>query len=399
MTRSWYVIIAVSAAIFLVNYVLPSDLNNWTKTLNFSLDPILQDDIMQTETEWKLNDSEFGRRPFMVSIMQYGTRWTGLPSPLFFTLIQFLGYVLCLLALHRLTQRVWPDKAVSPLTLLPFILVFPNLFLFTAHAHTYDDLYQYLLLLIVLYGAIDRRPLLALACAAAACVVRETSLLCLPVLAYLLWQRTSWSPVGAIIACGFAGLAALLFLYSYVPNDLAQESMAFTQTTRFFAWRANFRDYVRINETLILTIIILAPFLLLAYRYREEIRQTPVQRDLVYSAIFLALSNTTAVYITAMAREARLLLLPLLPLLPVVSPFLQQEWTGGTLRWQTYSVREWCAALLGAIVATLLYQPSVGGTGYFYRFYVFCWVGIWILIFRRLYSGAGQEIKASHFPS
>ncbi len=388
MSRQWYLILAVCGSIFLFNYVLPSDLNNWATSLNFSLDPLLHDAVMQAETEWKHQNSEFGRRPFMINVMRYGTRWTGWPSPLVFTLVQFLGLLLTLWTLHRLTVRVWPDWLHPPLGVLPFLLVFPSIFLFTARAHTYDDLYQYALLLGVLYGAVDRRPLLAIACAGAACIVRETSVLFLPILAYLLGQRAGWPAWKAVAAAGLAGGAAALFVWWYVPAELAEKTTLLQPGTTPVRLESNFADYARTSETLVLTLVILVPFLGVAYRYRDEIHRQPLPRELAYAALYLCLINTAAVYVAALAREARLLVLPLLPLLPVVAPFLVRACRRGALRWREYSGLAWVVALAVALGVTLAYRPSVGGTGYFYRAYVFCWVAAWALVLFRMFFPA-----------
>ncbi len=350
---------------------------------------------MRQETEWRYHNSEFGRRPFMLSVMRYGTRWTGIPSPLFFSLVQFLGYLGCLVALHRLTCFVWPGQRIPPLTLLPFVLIFPSVFLFTAHAHTYNDLYQYIAITLLMLFAISHRPFPALLMGFLACIIRESSLFFLPVLMYLLSRYAYWSPWKAVATVAVTACLSVLFLYLYLPEEVVDATVAFSHKQRFGAWRENFGTLSDASETLVLTVIILVPFAAVAWRFRSQIGNNALHKDLVYCSLFVALVNTPIVYAAALAREARLLVLPLLPLLPVVCPILLQCWKRGDVASQKISLLQGVGALLLGLAVALIYQPSVGGTGYFYRAYVFVWVAGWSPLLLRLVTNRLEQVDVS----
>lgn len=358
--------------ILLINFILPSDLNGWTLHLNFDPRALLNDEYLAEQVRWGLADSEFGRRPLILNVLRYAVKWTGWSYILVFLIVQVFGLGVCCCLIWHL--RKYAGGQAGPLAyLLPFLCVFPQVFLFVAHAHTFDDLYQYAALLLALTALLTGRNTLLLLSLVAASTIRETSLPFLPAFAYLLHtigRRPWWY---ALLLPGLAGFGALGFLYWYIPDDILEATLAFTSSRRFTGWRGNFGSWVRVSETISLVVFILSPFGYLIWRYWRELTQRVINRYLIYAFIPLAVVNTLIVFVAATAAEARLFYPPLLLLFPALASTWQrigEHLLGGVKQWRTLPLARLVAVIL---VVQLLYHPSVGGTGYAFRAYVVVW--------------------------
>lgn len=374
----WFSVLLFTAGVFTLNFILPSDLNNWSTELNFSLSALQDDSVLREETSWRYTDSEFGRRPLMINLLRYTTAWTGWSYNLAFLWWQLVAYLLNLWVLNWLARlvwrRVWPPLSV----ILVFATSFPNVFLFVAHAHTYDDLFQYAAILLSIGYCLGGRLLPACLAIMASCVIRETSVLFLPVYALLLHhtlppskRRVGWLVPGLAVA--LAG--AILYVYA---SSLLVASAEFTVRNRVYAWQENLSSWARISEALWLPVLILLPGWLLLRSHapligRHTATVPAAAAVLRYSYLPLCIINTLLVWFLAKANEPRLFILPLLLVLPLTPPVVARWLSQPRLLLAGWSVPDWCTTLLAVLLVQLLYQPSVGGTGYAFRAYVVIW--------------------------
>ena len=376
---TWLHLLLLSVVVFTVNYILPSDINNWSLGLNFSLQPLGENTLLAEEVAWRYADSEMGRRPLMINLLYYGVRATGWSYIIVFILVQLVGYLGSTAAAIGLSKELSPDASPAA-TYLPFLLLFPQVFLFVAHAHTFDDLYQYLVLILTLLAVVRRRFVLGWLCLVAACFIRETSVLYLPVVAYLLYRLADRRVLSSGLYVGTAAAAAAALLWLYLPAEQLEATVAFTQRRRFTAWAGNFSTGSRISESLCLPLFILGPFLLLLRWHWREVTHGLTPRCFVHGFIALGLVNTLVVWVAATAAEARLFMLPVFLILPVLAPVWDrfgQRLTGLAVYWRR---QDWFVLLFIIALVQLLYYPTVGGTGYAFRAYAVGWtVGMYLL--------------------
>ena len=372
---------SIALFVFVLNFILPSDLNGWKTELNFSLSAISNDALLEEEVNWRYTNSEFGRRPIVINLMRYGVMYTGWSYNTVFFLVQLVGYFLSLAAALRLSYRMAPG-ATPAATYLPFLLVFPQVFLFVAHAHTFDDLYQYTALLLVLLGLVRGKYTLTWCCLVAACLIRETSLLFLPLTAYLSYRLWGWSLVPAGLYAVSAAAGAMLLLGWYLPAEQLSATAEYAQQRRFVHWVINFGTPARFSESLCLPAFILGPFVYLLWTYWDRVTRTPLCRYFAHSFIFLSLINTVLVWVAAITAEARLFLPPVLVILPVLAPIwdIVGKNVGKAIgKWRR---NDSLVAVVAIVAVQLLYHPSVGGTGYAFRAYALVWTLGMIVLWR-----------------
>ena len=369
---SLLIVLVLGLLVFTLNYILPSDINNWYQGLNFSLDPLYEYGLFAEEVEWRYTNSEFGRRPLMVNLIRYGVWTTGWSHIIVFIFLQLAGYVLSTAVILRLSRQLAPGASAAA-SYLPFLLLYPQVFLFVAHAHTFDDLYQYLALVLTLLALVQRRFVVGWLSLLAACLIRETSILYLPVVFYLLYRLAGWRvlPAGLYVLTAATVSAALLWLY--LPIDQLEATAAYARQRRFMHWIINFGTPARFSESLWLPVFILGPFVLLLWRHWQEVTRRSVHRYFAHGFIFLAVVNTVLVWIAAITAEARLLMLPVFLALPILAPV----WDTLAHRLHTlptyWQRRDWWLLLGTVLLVQLLYHPTVGGTAYAFRAYAVGW--------------------------
>ena len=379
---SLLVVVCVMLLIFLLNFILPSDLNNWSTGLNFSFTALENDSILRKESIWRYTDSEFGRRPLMVNLLRYTTEWVGWSYTFSFLFWQVVGYLIALGALYWTSTAIWERRWSPALVALPFMLVFPNVFLFVAHAHTYNDLYQYAAIFLSLGLGFQSRAVAACLAIAASCIVRETSVIFLPLYSLLFYYRATSQRWLKVLTPWIALGVACVVIYAYASPLLLSTSLDFTLDTRVYAYRDNLSSWARISEAIWLPIFILLP----AYLALRPLRVAR-QRDagvwvLVRSFPYVAVLNTLTVWFLAKADEPRLFLLPLLiilPILPVALSMIRSALRHSSLRWQ---LTDYIKAACVVIAVQLLYHPSVGGTGYAFRAYALVWTLAMVVLWR-----------------
>lgn len=371
MAHWWRNTIILCIGVFLINYTIPSDLNNWATQLNFSPTAILNDSLLEADTQSRLIEAEFGRRPLLVNLLKYGKEWTGISQTLLFCIYQAFGYLLVCYLLQQLAWHIDPTLSWAS-TILPYALLFPSVFLFVAHAHTYDDLFQYAAILGFLYYGLKQMPFPAAVLLCVGCIIRETSVLFLPVYVAMFWNTPKLRNSSIILLAIAAFLIACTAVYLYAGHELIAESYAINTGGRWTNWKVNFADYAAASEVIWLTLFILGPSAFIVIRNWPALTASKTSSVLIYCYVYLVATNTLLVYLTAYAREARLLLLPNLIVFFLLAPFWQQYLRVGKQQYQKFNFSIPLLLLL-IILVPLSYIPSVGGTGYIYRFYALLW--------------------------
>ena len=380
MVRWWINTIILCICVFFINYIIPSDLNNWSPQLNFSPTAILNSSLLEADTQSRLIEAEFGRRPLMVNLLKYGNEWTDISQTLLFCIYQAIGYLLVCYLLQKIAWHIDPASSWGA-TILPYALLFPSIFLFVAHAHTYDDLFQYAAILAFLYYGLKRMPFPAVVLLCIACIIRETSVLFLPVYVALFWSKTTLRNYALLLLAIAALVIACTTVYIYAGPELIAESYAINTGGRWMNWQVNFADYAAASEVIWLTLFILGPSAFIVIRNWPALHAQKFSSVLIYCYLYLIASNTVLVYLTAYAREARLLLLPNLVVFSLLAPYWRQYVRVARQRYQKVNVNLPLAALL-VVMVPLSYIPSVGGTGYFYRFYALLWTIAMIIMYK-----------------
>lgn len=385
-TRMGWIAAGALLLIFALHALTPSNVNGYPPSWNFSWDRLVDTPHATEHLASRFRESEFNRRPVMIYPLAWLNRGAGIPVQLAFNLLSFLFLWLSCILLYRLTQRVSPQaKGRWGIAVGGFLTAFPVVFSFMATIWMYDDPPQYVFLLAALLSHLRGRYLAASLWLGLACLARETSILFLPLLVYWHHQET-----GLRASLWVWALAPALWLGAVVwllPAHAWEQTIAYSHEVRFGHWHENFRDTQMVSETLSLIFITLALPYALVYRYLRAGGQFSVlQWRWLWGSLTLALINTPLVLVAALAREARLLILPLIllwPLLPTIEPWLLAR-LRVALRQRRYQLAILGYLLMGFALAFGLYYPSVRGTGYLFRVYAAVYTGGFLFFWRLL---------------
>lgn len=364
--------------VFAINFFIPSQTNGFKKGLNFSCQRAWDNEHAEVVFNSRYDHSEFRRRPVVLEGQKWMHSLGNIPYQFSFNLINYCSLFVLFLILPALLNSIDESAFLASRLQLFFLVSMPVLFAFLGSINVYDDLVQYLFLVLFLIFLFRRQHLLSALFFTLACITRETSLIYLVIVVAFFWlEKPDRFLLKALIWIWPVPLY-FLFLYFYLPPDLKSELQVFLQNDRFTAWFSNFGDWRRIRESTTVLWVMTGLYVgLLLEKYKKQAGEKGGLWCLVLLGFVLV--NALLVSVSGLLREARLLMVPLL----IVLPFVHKEWLAALdslkkrlkhRRWR----QELPLILLGALVAFLWYTPLTKGTGYIFKAYVmvYTWLSV-----------------------
>jgi len=172
-----------------------------------------------------------------------------------------------------------------------------------------------------------------------------------------------------------------LFILFYFHGKSANPGIDFLVERRFLAWQENFKDFSRTSETLFSLFMVLGIPLQVVRWIISKCELSRGRRAWISWAFGITLFNTVIVLAAGLAREARLFALPLLllwPILPLAGRSFAKYLENSVKNW---SYREWSIVVVISLGTSLfLYQPSMEGTGWVYRGYLFGYLMFFLMM-------------------
>jgi hypothetical protein len=331
-------------------------------------DSMLSEESLAKAVSYHQENPVFMRRPVTTFFINHLASLSGLSTGMSFVLINFFflflnGFlVFCLSGLFSQNTRS---------KLLHTLLYFVNaavLFAFYQPVYSYDEPVQYFFLFLSLIAVQKNKLpqfglffLLAL-------ITRETSLLAMPGMAYLIYLknkqgRLKWMALAILPVALYIPYILLFVKFLGIAETTKADSLS-----RLSDFRFNFSDAAHSMESFFAIVMVLGPSLYFYFRSRTKI---PSSLNAPATAFFITLAlNTAAILLTAKAREFRLFALPLCFLWPVFTTAFAEQL--GALSFGNISAalkkppRLGSLILLiaaGYLVAFKLYGTTIGNPG------------------------------------
>jgi hypothetical protein len=356
--------------VFLSNFLVPSGTNGFTPGFNLSIKRVWDTEHAEQVFESRYSNAEFRRKPMVLGFQKYMNQWLGMPYQFSFNLINYAGLFLFFLLIPALVKSISQSYSGSASIQYFFLLSFPVLFAFYGSISTYDDIIQYLLLVLFLIFLFKEQHVVAALFFLLACISRETSLLYFVVVSAFLWKSRAWMSAKSLLWISPLILYVVYVSY-FLDKGVLEESVKFTMEKRFYAWRSNLQDFRTIRESITITFLMLGiPMFLSIKQYRMA--KSEVTRFWSRFSVGFILLNWALVFTTALIREARLLLIPLLVAIPMSKNSLQASIGMLKEEWRRFNVvRTGIILLISFLLSFIWFSTLTSGTGYIFKTYAF----------------------------
>jgi len=353
--------------VFGINFIVPSQINGFHENgFNLNFNNLINTSYAETIFNVRYDNPVFGRRPIILESQKFLNEYLNVPFQFSFNLLNFVLLFCLFLILSKCDFKT--RKADPKILKFAFLFSIPILFAFFGSMCTYDDLGQYLFLLLFLIFLFKEKHLISIFFFVLACITRETSFIFyIVIIPFLLFEAKTNKAI-KIISWVLPIILYLGFLTLYLSNEHINESKDFLLNNRFYAWQSNFRDWNRFRESTTLLFIMLFPYLFLLRR--KFLKETSSEMKMWCKiASVLIIINAMIIVTSGLISEVRLLFIPLL----FIIPFLQAELKEISIILLSNLNRNipWKSLILSGLIAFLWYQPKTQGTGYFYKIYVF----------------------------
>ena len=366
--------------VFLSNFFVPSQINGFPKSINLSFKNCWENPHAELVFESRYQNSEFRRRPFVLEFQNWTHKTFNLPYQFSFNLINFVGLFLLFLILPKLSKTISRKSNSGFILQLSFLFSLPILCAFYGSIFTYDDIVQYLLLSIFLIFLFKENHIVSALFFLLACIARETSLIYLLLVFFYLYNQNKLNYI-KIIVWIMPLILYFTFIYFYLNESTLSASKAFLFEKRFSAWKTNFQDFKTLRETSTIMFVMLG---FPSYFVINRIRKTQFSEGVFwskFSLMFLSL-NLIVVLISGLVRESRLLFVPLCFILPLVVQQLEKFSISLKKRFRQIDLKKEIIILfISALISFVWYSPSVVGTGYIFKMYVFVYLILFLELF------------------
>lgn len=380
LTPNLWMIVVFLCGMFLLHAIVPSNINGYPKSLNLSIDPLIDNFHASDHLASRFRESEFNRRPMMIYPLKWLNQYFNIPVQLAFNVLSFICLWFCCILLMTLSKRISPGTN-SVWAAIFFLSSFPVLFSYLATIWMYDDPIQYICLLGAMILLLNKNYYRSIFCLTLACITRETSILFMPLFMY--WQYKEgykWKLILWLLVplCWFA------VVYYLLPGGIWHQTVRFNTSVRFTAWQENFKDIYAFSETIGVVLLTLGlPWLLIKKYHYAGNTFNKLQTQMITGALYLGIVNTPLVLIAAIAHEARLFILPLLmigPIMPTLVPWIYRE-ISAQIELRGFLKKLAGFFLIAGAYACFLYYPSVHGTGYIFRLYALFYFTFLLLVY------------------
>ncbi|MGC4022301.1 MAG: hypothetical protein QM734_10305 [Cyclobacteriaceae bacterium] len=335
-------------------------MNGNSKNTSLKLESFWNNNVADRIYHDRTDFSEFAKRPITTGIQKILNVYLKIPFQFSFNLIVLTSLFFSCMILSRIAKKMDSSRQ-NYLAIYFFILSCPILLGFLGPMHMYDEPVQFFLILLSMLMFIQKKELLAVIIFSIACVSRETSFLLLPY--FLINRELSAKQLLWFIPI----IVYFLFFFLILDFNLRNQSIDFTTQTRFNFFKENFFDLKTSLVSLINAFLVIGLPLIVATRaYQEE---TKANRRQIKLFLVIVIVNTILVFITALAKEPRLFLLPLLLIWPMIPSFISKS-IAEIRELKLDRVKIIGYILISLILAFAIYQPAVGKIGFLFKSYL-----------------------------
>jgi len=249
-----------------------------------------------------------------------------------FVIVNFL--FLSGVLVYFLSKQITQSSKFSLISIVAYFLCFSNLFAFYPPVYTYDEPLQFCFVLSSLLLFFKNKYWWFIFLFSISLIIRESGVILLPELFFIFIYDLDKSVKENIKSLNFVkktlGLLipiAIYLFYIYIVLDTIDEKKSSNDYLLLQLSRIgyNFQSIQFTIETLISTMIIfILPIYLLISNNKFKFREG-VNRKLINTFLLTFIINTILIYLTARARELRLLVLPLFFLWPIFGSLFFDE--------------------------------------------------------------------------
>ena len=310
--------------------------------------------------EYHKEEVAFAARPATTWLLEHISQFTGLSIGWSFTILNFVFLCIAGILVSVLSFRLKQSVPKSYLSQILFWLSFPILFAFFPMIYSYDDPLQYVLILGSLVFLKDRRLLAFLLLFFLSLLVRESGLILLPGILWILLDNekpilkaSNFKLLGALV---LPAISYFIFSAWYANHlNITNELNALNQN-RWVCFGQNFGDpQFRIESIVSFFLVCLLPILTW-----PEFKK--LNSKWAWAFLGTLILNTILVLIFTRARESRLFFIPLLLWLPYSGQLI----SGAVMRivdnFKTHTWQSIISLILIALAATYMsfriYQPT-----------------------------------------
>jgi len=360
--------------------VIPSQINGFPKGgINRKIHS-LYENVNSEKVFWdRYTNSEFRRRPFVLEFQKFMSEKRVLPLQASFNVLNFVALFFLFFSIPYVAINFGSQIQDGLYSQLLFFLSMPVLFPFLGSICTYDDILQYLLIVLFLIYFQREKYWISFILFILSCICRETSFIFLYYVGYQFFRKYGFDKKFAIsiLLWGFSSLFFYFYFLSfYLPIELQIGAKEFFVHYRFSAWDANFGTFRAVREST--TIMYLLTFGYLYFLLRKNKRSQIHNYNFLISFIFL---NTIIVATSGLIRESRLLFLPMLLIIPVIQDEFKVVMHDVYKIMKTITYVEILVILFVCVIISIAwYSPLTTGTGYVFKLYTFVFTGFFGIV-------------------
>lgn len=314
----------------------------------------------------------FAKRPLVNFLVDQISGITGMNIGWSFTTLNFVLLFICGVLVYQ-AALVWTKNKQYALVAIPiFMLGFTILFAFFPAIYTYDDMLQYVFLLLAMIFLKQEKWLLYILTFSISLIARESGALLIPGLLFIilpsikinrLFEKDS---ILKIIYLSIPVGIYMTFLYVFIRYNNWEEASQQDLNDRFSHLVLNFQDKRHSIETFISFFLALGFPIYLCVRALKR-RLDEQDKKVIYGFFITIIINTIVVITCTKARETRLYALPLILLWPLMGKMLMAEYElfrdklrtkGFKFSWKPVLL---CLAVcfIGFYINKKLYDPTI----------------------------------------
>ena len=197
------------------------------------------------------------------------------------------------------------------------------LFSFFGGVNTYDEPLQYLCIFLSLLFLYRKKFILFSIFFFFSILARETSVLLVPAIIYIVWKWDRLEKNKAFFSLGLSLVLSVIFFVVYMyGRGLVDSGSTYLLNERLEHWKFNFQNLMFSIESTVS--IILAIGWQISVGLISKSKMSDKQKTLLQATLITFVINTIIVLFTARAREVRLFTLPLVFLWPILGVFTEQ---------------------------------------------------------------------------
>ena len=271
---------------------------------------------------------DFKKRPLTSFLIEILSSVLNIKISYAFVIINFTLTFFCALIVYYLSQQFFNSHVIPLISSAYFLLSFSVLFAYFIPIATYDEPIQFLFLILTLIALKKRKYILYIIFLTFALIARESSLIIIPGIVLFLSELDIFQPfkdkkilIRTIVINSIPiiiyGIYIILFYY-FISEASERPSLY----ERFSLYEKNFRNISNTIRTFIsFASINLFPVFLIVFSWKF-FKNNAVFFNWIKAFVLTTFINTSVVFISVFAEEARVFSLPLIFMFPFFGQML-----------------------------------------------------------------------------